>query len=93
MNPTFTAFRNPRGEIHVLERPSLALYTYPKKVFVRTGQGYTNPWSIYLWKELKGAVCLGDVVLEGGVFVSRLETEPALVGSEVLGKGGAVSPK
>jgi hypothetical protein len=91
MNPTFTAYRNPRGEIYVLESPTLALYRYPKKVFVRSGQGYMNPWSVQLWKELKGAVRLGDVVLEGGEF--QLKIEPALVGGEVLVKGRAVSPK
>jgi hypothetical protein len=91
MDPTFTAYRNPKGETYVLASPTLALYTYPKKMFVRTGEGYTNPWSVHLWKELKGAVRLGDVVLEGGEF--QLKIEPALVCSEILGKGRAVSPK
>jgi len=67
MNPTFTAYRNPKGEMYVLGE-NFSLYTYPKKVFVRSGQGYTNAWSIHLWKELKGAVCLGDVVLKDGEF-------------------------
>ena len=67
----FVAYRNPKGETYVLDKETLALYTYPKKVFVRSGEGYMNPWSIRLWKQLKGAVCLGGVVLEGNQFVKN----------------------
>ena len=54
--------------MYVFDNWTVSLYTYPKRVFIRSAADFKNVWAWHQWKQIKGAVRIGTAVLEDKMF-------------------------